>query len=151
MDSPVGVGAVGRLDSPHASAEIEGDESEVVCIDTPTQPHCDLMNLLQEVSPVPAQHAESKGRSSLAFTEIFIYVDEEYVGNDVPQHVRDLFVEYQQSHLEVTADQARGASDESKGYDTPVEKYEKSIPKHGDEMFHNFISRIQKNPGQILR
>ncbi|XP_011499463.1 PREDICTED: programmed cell death protein 2-like [Ceratosolen solmsi marchali] len=151
VDSPVGVGAVGRLDSPHASAEIEGEESEVVCIDTPTQPHCDLINLLQEVTPPPAQHTELKGRSSLSFSEIFIYVEEECTGNDVPQHVRNLFLEYQQSHLDVVPSQPGEGSGDSKGYDTGIEKYEKGIPKHGDEMFHNFISRIQKNPGQILR
>lgn len=32
-----------------------------------------------------------------------------------------------------------------------AEKYEKTVPAHGDKMFHHFISRIQKNPGQILR
>lgn len=31
------------------------------------------------------------------------------------------------------------------------EKYEKSIPVHGDLMFYNYLERIQKNPGQILR
>ncbi|XP_058789120.1 programmed cell death protein 2-like [Phymastichus coffea] len=151
VESPVGVGAVGRLDSPHASAEIEGEESEVVCIDTPTQPHCDLISLLQEVTPPPIQETESKGKSSLNFMEIFISVDEEYSVSDVPQHVRDLFVEYQRSNPDATAEHSDGISDECKAYDGGVEKYEKSIPKHGDEMFHNFVSRIQKNPGQILR
>ncbi|XP_008205252.1 programmed cell death protein 2-like [Nasonia vitripennis] len=156
VESPVGVGAVGRLDSPHASAEIEGEESEVVCIDTPTQPRCDLISLLQEVTPLPVQHTESKaGKSLLNFTEIFISVDEESQGGaEVPQHVRDLFLEYQRSNgADVTAGQEGETSDDSKaGYDGGgMEKYEKGIPKHGDEMFHNFVSRIQKNPGQILR
>lgn len=31
------------------------------------------------------------------------------------------------------------------------EKYEKSIPVHGDLMFHTYLERIQENPGQILR
>lgn len=31
------------------------------------------------------------------------------------------------------------------------EKYEKGVPVHGDITFHNFLSRIQENPGQILR
>lgn len=31
------------------------------------------------------------------------------------------------------------------------EKYEKAIPVHGDLMFHNYMERIQQNPGQILR
>lgn len=31
------------------------------------------------------------------------------------------------------------------------EKYEKAVPVHGDLMFHNYLERIQENPGQILR
>ena len=31
------------------------------------------------------------------------------------------------------------------------ELYEKAIPIHGDLMFHNFMSKLQENPGQILR
>lgn len=31
------------------------------------------------------------------------------------------------------------------------EKYEKAIPAHGDLMFHNFLTKIQGNPGQVLR
>lgn len=31
------------------------------------------------------------------------------------------------------------------------EKYEKGVPAHGDVTFHNFVSVIQQNPGQILR
>ena len=159
MESPVGVGAVGRLDSPHASAEIEGEESEVVCIDTPTQPRCDLIQLLQEVTPPPVQHAEAKGKSGgLNFVEIFISVDEEGEASvEVPQHVRELFMEYQRSNPDMTAGGGGGGggaaetSDEPKEYDGGLEKYEKGIPKHGDEMFHNFVTRIQKNPGQILR
>ena len=29
--------------------------------------------------------------------------------------------------------------------------YEKSVPSHGDEYFHKFLSVIGQNPGQILR
>lgn len=31
------------------------------------------------------------------------------------------------------------------------EKYEKGVPAHGDLMFHNFLTKIHENPGQILR
>lgn len=31
------------------------------------------------------------------------------------------------------------------------EKYEKSIPAHGDKMFYQFVTKIQANPGQIMR
>lgn len=31
------------------------------------------------------------------------------------------------------------------------EKYEKTAPVHGDVMFHNYLERVQENPGQIIR
>lgn len=35
--------------------------------------------------------------------------------------------------------------------DESMEKYEKTLPAHGDKLFHNLISKIQKSPGQLLR
>lgn len=149
VDSPVGGGAVGRLDSPHASAEIEGEESEVVCIDTPTNPECNLLGLLHEVASLPVQHLEFKGKN-LAFNEIFMSVDEEDNSEYIPQHVRDLYVEYQRTNADAPIEVATGSVDKKKS-DGAVEKYEKGIPIHGDEMYHNYISVIKKNPSQILR
>ncbi|XP_043286856.1 programmed cell death protein 2-like [Venturia canescens] len=149
-----GGGAVGRLDTAHASAEIEGEESEVVCIDTPTQPQCDLMDLLREVTPLPLQHSEPKIRVNLSFAEIFMSVEEEDLGNrDVSQHVRDLFLEYQSSNPDVPVCSETNFDHDVREADVDAshEKYEKSVPVHGDEMFHYFLSRIQKNPGQIVR
>lgn len=37
------------------------------------------------------------------------------------------------------------------GGDCDNEQYEKGIPAHGDLTFHNFLSVIQQNPGQIIR
>lgn len=141
---------MGRLDSPHASAEIEGEESEVICIDTPTKPQCDLVTLLHEVTPLPVQHVRSKDDMSLIFTEIFVSVDEEDCNSHVPQHVRDLLLEYQQSNPD-SLPHSPINSGSGKATDTTLEKYEKGIPVHGDEMFHDFMSRLQMNPGQILR
>ncbi|XP_012527572.1 programmed cell death protein 2-like [Monomorium pharaonis] len=148
VDSPVSVGAVGRLDSPQASAEIDGDESEVVCIDTPTRPQCDLVSLLHEVTPLPLQITNAETKYS--FVEIFLAVDEEDYTMDVSQHVRDLLVEYQHSNPDAST-KFTPDSGNPKTIETDIEKYEKSIPKHGDEMFHNFVCRIQRNPGQLLR
>lgn len=150
IESPVGVGAVGRLDSPQASAEIDGEESEVVCIDTPIQPQCDLISLLQEVTPFPIQ-VESNTDTKLSFVEIFLSVEEEEdCSLDVPQHVRDLLLEYQYRNPDLSS-KAGADIDEGKTIETDSEKYEKGTPMHGDEMFHNFISQIHKNPGQLLR
>lgn len=148
VDSPVSGGAVGRLDSPQASAEIDGDESEVVCIDTPTRPQCDLVSLLHEVTPLPLQITNAETKYS--FVEIFLAVDEEDCNMDVSQHVRDLLVEYQHSNPDASTKFTLDSGN-PKTIETDVEKYEKSIPKHGDEMFHNFLCRIQRNPGQLLR
>ncbi|XP_012271287.1 programmed cell death protein 2-like [Orussus abietinus] len=150
IESPVGGGAVGRLDSPYASAEIEGEESEVVCIDTPTQPQCNLVSLLHEVMPLPMPLVESKAEGALTFVEIFISVDEEDQSVESSQHVRELFLEYQHAHPDSSVN-PQAESDSSKDTDTSAEKYEKGIPLHGDEMFHNFLCRIQRNPGHILR
>ncbi|XP_053979457.1 programmed cell death protein 2-like [Hylaeus anthracinus] len=149
VESPVGIGAVGRLDSPQASAEIDGEESEVVCIDTPTQPQCDLISLLHDVTPFPIQ-LESNTETKFSFVEIFLSVEEEDRGTDVPQHVCDLLLEYQYRNPDLSTKSVADL-DESKTTETATEKYEKSIPMHGDEMFHNFVSQIQKNPGQLLR
>lgn len=35
--------------------------------------------------------------------------------------------------------------------DESMEKYEKTLPAHGDKLFHHLISRIQRSPGQLLR
>ncbi|XP_014600105.1 PREDICTED: programmed cell death protein 2-like [Polistes canadensis] len=148
IESPIG-GAVGKVDSPQASAEIEGEESEVVCIDTPTQPQCDLVSLLHEVTPFPIQ-IELNTEEKYFFTEIFISVDEEASNIDVPQHVRELLLEYQHTNPDLSPTFVPESND-SKNAGTDTEKYEKSIPLHGDEMFHNFVTRIQDNPGQLLR
>lgn len=149
VESPVGIGAVGRLDSPQASAEIDGEESEVVCIDTPTEPQRDLISLLREVTPFPIQ-LESNDESKFSFVEIFLSVEEEDCSGDVPQHVRDLLLKYQYRNPELSTKSAADSID-GKTNETDMEKYEKGIPMHGDEMFHNFVSQIQKNPGQLLR
>ncbi|XP_066993365.1 programmed cell death protein 2-like isoform X2 [Anabrus simplex] len=129
-------GAVGRLHSPSATAEIEGDESGVVSIDTPTAPQRDLLMLLQEAAPVPT---ELRNKGLPQFASAFISVDEEEE-TPVPEHVRDLLQEYQQH-----------SPQHEKREDLTLEKYEKSIPAHGDKMFHYFLTRIQKHPGQIIR
>ncbi|KAF7400471.1 hypothetical protein HZH66_005655 [Vespula vulgaris] len=122
IESPIG-GAVGKVDSSQASAEIEGEESEVI---------------------------ESNTEEKYFFTEIFISVDEEASNIDVPQHVRELLLEYQHTKPDASPTFVPESND-SKNAGTDIEKYEKSVPLHGDEMFHNFVSRIQDNPGQLLR
>ncbi|XP_047113634.1 programmed cell death protein 2-like [Schistocerca piceifrons] len=158
-------GAVGCLISPAATAEIEGDEGEVVSIDTPTAPQHDLIALLQETAPLPAvlrNSSEASGQRmpsscSLEFAPYFISVDEENLGGSpsitpLSEHVRELLQEYQQNSEEgsFSPEQEKMVS-MGQGDQLTQEKYEKSIPAHGDKMFHQFLLRIQRNPGQIIR
>lgn len=150
------VGAVARLTSPVASAEIEGNEGEVICIDTPLYPQRDIIALMQEVTPVPQELFQlvSRGQSSVQFTPYFMSVWEEtcekYPTNITDSHVKELLQDYQQKNIE-TSEFAITDNDEESKHMTNFEKYEKSNPAHGDKMFHRFLSKIQMNPGQILR
>lgn len=67
-------------------------------------------------------------------------------------HIRELLQEYQQK----SGNAANLSSPSNKGganLGSPgdMENYEKSTPAHGDKMFHHFLSRIQRNPGHVLR
>ncbi|KAF7991571.1 hypothetical protein HCN44_008942 [Aphidius gifuensis] len=155
IESPVCDGPVKCIKSLEASAEIEYEESETVFIDTPTQPQCNLIDLMQQVSTNVFKHHGSKSHTDLTFNEIFMIVDEEQVeeeeelSNNISQHVHDLIRKYQHVDQELNM---KSSSQSSMGFEIKhSEKYEKSIPKHGDEMFHNFVERIKMNPGQLLR
>uniref|UniRef100_A0A1B6CVA3 Programmed cell death protein 2 C-terminal domain-containing protein n=1 Tax=Clastoptera arizonana TaxID=38151 RepID=A0A1B6CVA3_9HEMI len=146
-------GATGKLLSPTATAEIEGDESEMITIDTPTSSQFDLLALLESAVPVPQVPSVS-----IEFISFFISVgEEEHPVTNSPtnaEHVRELLQEYRVWSVDEESnavpvcnqiDEAVCQSSES------GEKYERTMPAHGDKMFHNFVSKIQNNPGQILR
>ena len=46
---------------------------------------------------------------------------------------------------------AAGAARGGCGGGADADVYEKVLPKHGDALFHKFVSVIQENPGQVLR
>ncbi|PNF19059.1 hypothetical protein B7P43_G11701 [Cryptotermes secundus] len=165
-----GAGAVGRLHSPSATAEIEGDESEVVSIDTPTAPQHDLTALLQDVAPLPMELRSRNGGDGNRqhytlptgppqFTSSFISVSEEELRSSptitpISEHVLELLQEYQQNnddYMNMLHAEQEKSLEEDEGEQFTQEKYEKSMPTHGDRMFHHFVSRIQNHPGQILR
>lgn len=54
---------------------------------------------------------------------------------------------YKEREGEVVA--AGAAKGGGGGADSDI--YEKVLPKHGDALFHKFVSVIQENPGQVLR
>ncbi|KAK6626588.1 hypothetical protein RUM44_009062 [Polyplax serrata] len=143
-------GAVGKQMSPVATAEIEKEESEVVCIDTPTTPQKDLLALLQETAPVPhyMRAGERNQNALISFSSFFISVAEEGTTSCNSDHIRELILEYQRNNGDVLFHGSHQHRDEN---EAAAEDYEKAIPAHGDKMFHHFLNRIQKNPGQILR
>lgn len=150
-----GGGAVGRINSPHASAEIEGEESEVVSIETPIEPQRDIIALLKQTSAIPSN------LENMFIKSFFIAVDEERLQSvpNVSEHIRDLMQEYQlkDESLRTSPDSpigggAAGGMVANVGGDgNDQEQYEKGTPAHGDIIFYDFLCRIQQNPGQILR
>lgn len=86
---------MGLLNSPSASAEIEGEESEMVCVDAPVAPERDLIAMLKQTRAIP------QDINNLILKSYFIAVDEERkssidlnsaLNND---HIRELLQKYQ--------------------------------------------------------
>ncbi|XP_020814149.1 programmed cell death protein 2-like [Drosophila serrata] len=136
-------------------AEIEGPETDVVLVDTPKKPERDLIALLKHTSQPLSQTKD------LTLKSYYIAVDvesktrveeyENYGGSLSMDHIRDLYQEYKlrdegaaHSPTALAAGSAVEVGDEH-------EAYEKALPAHGDILFHNFITTIQQNPGQVLR
>lgn len=92
-----GGGAVGRLHSPNASAEIEGEESELmVTIDAPVLPKRDLIALLKQTTAVPSD----PGKITLRGFFVAVEREERTAGSDgaagdMSDHIRELLQEYQ--------------------------------------------------------
>ena len=91
--------------------------------------------------------------SGLTLEPFYIWVEDEGQGESQEQeqsqdHAMTLLMEYKAreavQQLEV-GDKA-GKKGSSGG-----DQYERSVPSHGDQYFHNFISVIKKHPAQILR
>ncbi|KAH8414314.1 hypothetical protein KR215_002984 [Drosophila sulfurigaster] len=144
-------------------AEIEGPETDVVLVDTPKKPERDLIALLKHTS-LPATLGPLSQIKDLTLKSIYIAVDvepngkqeeyENYGGLLSMDHIRDLYQEYKlqdenpaRSPVAAASGAAAGGGDAS----DEQEAYEKALPAHGDVVFHNFITTIQQNPGQLLR
>lgn len=131
------------MHSPSATAEIEGPEGEMISIDSPAITPNNIPALLQEVTPLPTE-LNQKIPSTYQFISYFISVLEETDPSsvEIDSHVTELLQEYQQKNEDIVMGENKPGEHE---------KYEKSSPAHGDKMFHHFLSKIQANPGQILR
>ncbi|XP_017873820.1 PREDICTED: programmed cell death protein 2-like [Drosophila arizonae] len=137
-------------------AEIEGPETDVVLVDTPKKPERDLIALLKHTS-LPATLGPLSQIKDLTLKSIYIAVDVEtnakqeeydnYGGSLAMDHIRDLYQEYKLQDENPARSPVAGGSEAC----DEQEAYEKALPAHGDVVFHNFITTIQKNPGQLLR
>uniref|UniRef100_A0A182QKX3 Programmed cell death protein 2 C-terminal domain-containing protein n=1 Tax=Anopheles farauti TaxID=69004 RepID=A0A182QKX3_9DIPT len=157
-DGRSGVGATGggselidNLYTTRASAEIEGLEAEVVVVDTPVSPKRDLIALLKAPQVVP------RGIGDVTLRGLYISVDEERSSAPIASdHVRELLAEYQRHEDVKTSPESSQENVASGTKQQPKpshdqELYEKGVPMHGDMMFHSFLSKLQENPGQLLR
>lgn len=137
-------------------AEIEGPETDVVLVDTPKKPERDLIALLKHTS-LPATLGPLSQIKDLTLKSIYIAVDVEtnakqdeydnYGGSLAMDHIRDLYQEYKLQDENPARSPVAGGSEACDEQET----YEKALPAHGDVVFHNFITTIQENPGQLLR
>lgn len=84
-------GAVGRLHSPNAYAEIESEESEPITIDAPIAPERDLIAMLKQTTAVPS------GAENILLKSFYINVEEEYSSNTsyMNDHVMELMQDYE--------------------------------------------------------
>ncbi|XP_067618998.1 programmed cell death protein 2-like [Eurosta solidaginis] len=154
-------------------AEIEGAETDVVLVETPLKPERDLIALLKHTG-TPAALGPLAKIADVTIKAFFLAVEKEqrhrlgeydnYGGALSSDHTRELYQEYKRQDeaahspngAAAFASGGGGAAGNSSGGAAAAlgddqEVYEKTLPAHGDIIFHQFISTIQQNPGQLIR
>ena len=83
----------------------------------------------------------------------YIWVEEEKLEKEenITDHEMKLINEYKARESINAVQSSGGSSKKSNKSVSPDDQYEKSVPSHGDESFHKFLTVIGYNPGQILR
>merc|ERR1711892_45395 len=120
-----------------AEIEMEGEDSNIA-IDSPEVGNTNIPHLF-------AAATREVSSTGLKIEPFYIWVQEEAMTQKASEHEMSLLMEYKAKEA---IEHVVGAG---KGSKTGSDTYEKSVPSHGDEFFHKFISVIQNNPGQILR
>ncbi|CAG9772430.1 unnamed protein product [Ceutorhynchus assimilis] len=147
-------GAVARLHSPMATAEIEGEEDgEVVTVESPTTPQTNLVALLQggqtNMDTVPL-HAPFLAY----FLSVYPEEPDTLLVPALDDHVKELLSDYQRKDADFLLSHNKDSKNKGKpegDVEMAAEEYEKSHPLHGDKMFHHFVTKIKSNPEQVLR
>ncbi|KAJ0177783.1 hypothetical protein K1T71_006656 [Dendrolimus kikuchii] len=146
-------GAVGAVGAPVAAAELEGgDDPGLVTVDTPTAPTNDVEALLHQTAELPPDLRSRLTCAPMQFIPKFIYVEEEW--NRAPindDKVNELLNKYKKENELEPCGVDRIAGGAGAGGGSEDEVYEEAAPLHGDRLFHSFLTRLQQNPGQILR
>jgi len=138
LSSP-GRGASAHYGSTSATAEIEmeGEDSNIA-IDSPEVANTNIPHLF-------ATATREVSSTGLQIEPFYIWVQEESLTPKISEHEMSLLMEYKAKEaLDHVVESGKASK-------TGGDTYEKTIPSHGDEFFHKFISVIQNNPGQILR
>jgi len=88
-------------------------------------------------------------KEGMKIVPFYIWVEEESGGQEpeVTEHEQRLINEYKAREAVENVQSKSKSSSGGPGTDS----YERSVPCHGDEYFHKFLSVIGHNPGQILR
>ncbi|CAB3235578.1 unnamed protein product [Arctia plantaginis] len=144
-------GAVGAIGAPTAAAELEGgDEPGLVTVDTPTAPTNDVQALLHQTAELPHDLRSRLMLGPLQFVPKYMYVEEEWnKSSSADDKVTELLNKYtRENEIEACGGDRVGVAVGAAGDDEP---YEEATPLHGDKLFHAFLTRLRKNPGQILR
>ncbi|XP_072929205.1 programmed cell death protein 2-like [Epargyreus clarus] len=141
--------AQGAVGVPVAVAEIEGkDDSDLVTVDTPTVPTKNIEALFQQTAELPPDIRSRLNCNPLQFVPKHIYIEEETKSKQChDEKVMELLNKYKQEN-DMDVSNAAGAACAGAGDD---ELYEEAAPLHGDRMFHAFLTRLRRNPTQILR
>lgn len=133
---------------PLVFAEIEGEEPEVITVDSPKIPDRDLIALMKHTSEFSLMNS-----NNLTIKSFFVAVEQEgsskHDDGISDDHIRELYAEYQKRDEVSKHSPTSGSGSSNDGGDG--EHYEIAAPAHGDLMFHNFWETIHKNPGQIVR
>ena len=130
---------------PSAELEIETTHEANVVSEPPTKPSEDIRSLL---NPTVRSIPES---AITEFSSFYLNVTEEQlsVNQKLDLRANELLKEYQRKeNCDLKQIQSRTAA---KPNGTEGEDYEKSLPSHGDELVHKFISKAQACPEQLIR
>jgi len=128
-----------------AVAEIEMDgEDLTVAVEAP---HLSISNT--NIPGLFTVANRSVPMSGVKLEPFYIWVQEEGEQEETQEHELSLLTEYKAREALQQIEAGGGKRDKK----TPAgaDQYEKSLPSHGDEYFHNFISVMKKHPAQILR